>query len=587
MRSSSHQDVTIVQRRWGWPLSAVAMALGFLVKLTPIVLLPVAIRTLGARLSLDAARREWFNRRSAGNLLRPALYTLIAAAVVVGGGWLLLRGHTQFAFTSITLNNNRPPWQSVWALLDGYWSFGLVPLDMRNLEGLQRTLWQSRLPWPLITLAFVALYLWLYTRRFAWERVRTVVAFTAVSVLWLLLYSRGWSPQFLVWVLAFVVLLLPTPRGVALALALTAVNLAESYVYLILLPNERWILVATVLLRTAMLVALAAEFLAQIWPSRQPQRSMVFAPEPARGRGHAAVRAASWLLVAATLVIGLAGAPRAAAAYGERRLAELPCREAVAFLRAEAPRSPNRTLAMMQIEIWRDLYPWLRDDYTLRVIDGYTTTERTQDAILSERLAAFAGTREFWWITATGADAPWPASKLDPTTLSFFAQPGVTLLESQQLGACRLDRVLVLEEGVAVAQAAVSGGPIRLLRWETGALQPGGLLPLVLYWQAEAPVTAGYTVFTQLLDASGALVAQQDNLPVQGLAPTDTWAPGAVIRDPFALALPQAAGDYRLLVGLYDAAGTRATLTLADGRTTDALELPITLPAPPAESRAE
>ncbi len=580
-------DLLLVLRRWGWPLSAVAMALGFLVKLTPIVLLPVAIRTLGARLNLDAARREWFNRRAPGNLLRPALYTLIAAVVVVGGGWLLLRGQTQFAFVSLTLNNNRPPWQSIWALLDNYWSYGLVPLDMRNLDGLQRSLWQGRLPWPLITFAFLGLYLWLYTRRYAWERVRTAVAFTGVSVIWLLLYSRGWSPQFLVWVLAFVVLLLPTPRGVALALALTAVNLVESYVYLILLPGERWILVGTVLLRTLMLVAIAAELLAQIWPVRQVQRSMVFAPEVQRSRGHAVVRWASWLLVAATLVGGLAGAPRMAAAYGERRLSELPCREAVEFLRAEAPRSPNRTLAMTQIEIWRDLYPWLRHDYTLRVVDGYTSTDRPVDEVLSERLAAFASTREFWWITAVGDGAPWPAPAVDPTTLPFFAQPGVIILETLQLGACRLDRVVALQAGDEVAQAAVEGGPIRLLRWETGALQPGGLLPLVLYWQADGAVAASYTVFTQLLDADGALVAQQDNLPVQGLAPTNSWAPGTVIRDPFVLQLPNTAGSYRLLLGLYDAAGTRAQLTLADGSTADALALPLTVPAPPAASGAE
>ncbi|MGL4648611.1 MAG: hypothetical protein ACRC1H_04330, partial [Caldilineaceae bacterium] len=363
-------------------------------------------------------RHEWFNRRSPGNLLRPAIYTLIAALVVIGGGWLLLGGETSLALSSLRVNSLRPPWQSLWALLDGYWGFGWVPLDMRNLDGLERTLWQSRLPWPAITVGFLALYLWLYTRRYDWARVRTVVAFTGVSAIWLFLYSKGWSPQFLVWVLAFLALLMPTPRGIALALALSAVNVVEAYVYLILLPDARWLLVGTVLLRTLLLLAVATEFLTQIWPPRVA-RSTVFADEP-RGRGPAAVRATSWALVAATVIAALVATPFAATAYGARRLAEHPCRAAVEFLRAEAVVSPNRTLAMTQIEIWRALYPWLRDDYTLRVVDGYTSNDRPVDAVISERLAAFAGTREFWWLTAAGEESPWSAPSPDPRALPFL-----------------------------------------------------------------------------------------------------------------------------------------------------------------------
>src|SRR5690606_23393955 len=73
----------LVPRPWGWAGSAAAAALGFLTKLTPIILLPVAVRWLGARLSWDAARREWFTPRHLGNLLRPTLYVLIFVTVVV------------------------------------------------------------------------------------------------------------------------------------------------------------------------------------------------------------------------------------------------------------------------------------------------------------------------------------------------------------------------------------------------------------------------------------------------------------------------------------------------------------------------
>ena len=74
-------------------------------------------------------------------------------------------------------------------------------------------------------------------------------------------------------------------------------------------------------------------------------------------------------------------------------------------------------------------------------------------------------------------------------------------------------------------------------------------------------------MFTQLFDASATLVAKQENLPVEGMAPTDTWQPGAVIRDPYRLALPAdaAPGVYSLQIGLYDAAGQRAAVIQENG----------------------
>ena len=66
-------------------------------------------------------------------------------------------------------------------------------------------------------------------------------------------------------------------------------------------------------------------------------------------------------------------------------------------------------------------------------------------------------------------------------------------------------------------------------------------------------------------------------MPVEGLAPTTTWQPGALIRDPYRLEMPAAAqpGAYRLLVGLYDAEGSRSPMALPDGTTTDHLSFPL------------
>ena len=217
---------------------------------------------------------------------------------------------------------------------------------------------------------------------------------------------------------------------------------------------------------------------------------------------------------------------------------------------------------------------------------------------MGDKLAQLAGIGEFWWVEQTSAPGSGQGSHASgeavaatdwsPMLRNFAAQPRVAMFDEQVLGACRLARVTALPDQAALATIDTAGGPIMLLAADVGkpitseaggapdSRNTGRVLPLVLYWQAAAPVDESYTVFTQLFDSSGRLVAQQDNLPVQGLAPTNTWQPGTPIRDSYHLALPAdaASGVYGLQVGMYDAQGRR-TLTLADGTSVDHLSLPV------------
>ncbi|HXV43260.1 MAG TPA: hypothetical protein VEC96_09370, partial [Anaerolineae bacterium] len=85
-------------------------------------------------------------------------------------------------------------------------------------------------------------------------------------------------------------------------------------------------------------------------------------------------------------------------------------------------------------------------------------------------------------------------------------------------------------------------------------LRPGQTLSYTLHWQALAPISKDYTVFTHLLDAAGNLKAQQDNAPQQGHYPTSWWDRGERVIDAYALPLPSdlAPGRYSLRVGLYE-----------------------------------
>lgn len=549
-------DLLLSAGRWRWIGSAVAAGLGFLTKLTPAILVPVAVRWLGARLSWAAARDEWFRLRSPGGLLRPMLYVLTFTGIVVGLGYLLVGGNLTLALSSFRINAIRPPWQSLWAILDGFYGFGLVPVDMRNLIGLERTHWESRLPWPAISTGFGLIYLWLYTRRYDWAQPRTPIAFTAVSVIWLFLYSKGWSPQFLVWVLAFLVLLMPTLRGMVIASLLSVVNVVESSVYLVLLPNERWLLVGTVLLRTTLLLLLMLEFLSQIWPA------------PQTGARMARLAAAlTWGVMALAVVAAGVATPQAAHAYQARRLAEHPCRAAIERLQAE-PGDPDRLLVSDQLAVWQDFYPWLRGQYTIRIIDGYDPQDRPWRAMVAQRLDDVVGGEEFWWI-----------ERPDPPTQAgdYFASPGVQVLEAHTFGPCTLRRVIRLGEA---PQAMAIDEPIHLLRVGSGGAQVGAQFHLVLYWQAVAPVESQYTVFTQVLNGAGQLVAQQDNAPAAGQAPTDTWTPRLVVRDAYMLDLPAdlPPGDYHVIVGMYNETG-RLRWKLTNGETSDHVGFGLRVPS--------
>ncbi len=85
-------------------------------------------------------------------------------------------------------------------------------------------------------------------------------------------------------------------------------------------------------------------------------------------------------------------------------------------------------------------------------------------------------------------------------------------------------------------------------------VQAGTPYTVTLQWRATGPTNVPLTVFTQLLDRNGRLVAQHDGPPANGLRPTHDWRPGEIITDQHVIPLPATLppGTYRLIVGLYD-----------------------------------
>ncbi|MGD2049704.1 MAG: hypothetical protein PVH03_09415, partial [Chloroflexota bacterium] len=91
-------------------------------------------------------------------------------------------------------------------------------------------------------------------------------------------------------------------------------------------------------------------------------------------------------------------------------------------------------------------------------------------------------------------------------------------------------------------------------KFSNEVISPGEPLTVVLYWQPQDEVAGEYTVFVHLLSEDGELVAQQDNIPINGIRPTDTWLAGEEFEDVFTVITPEELppGQYALSAGMYD-----------------------------------
>ncbi len=108
-------------------------------------------------------------------------------------------------------------------------------------------------------------------------------------------------------------------------------------------------------------------------------------------------------------------------------------------------------------------------------------------------------------------------------------------------------------------QAANFGDNIELVGWSAEPDRPRpGTWNLTLVWQARRTMRQAYTAFVHLQNRAGDKVAQDDRAPHDGVYPTTRWAAGEMVRETYALAIPDSLpAGYGLRVGWYDAEGER------------------------------
>ncbi len=132
---------------------------------------------------------------------------------------------------------------------------------------------------------------------------------------------------------------------------------------------------------------------------------------------------------------------------------------------------------------------------------------------------------------------------------------GVAVGNEARLGTIKLPPITTVTAEPARMSGATFDSRFRLLGFNAPeSAAAGDAFPITLYWEAAAPDGRDYTVFIHLLNEAGELVAQSDGQPGAGTYPTSIWAGGERVVDEHVLTLSPdlAAGEYTLLVGLYD-----------------------------------
>jgi hypothetical protein len=221
-------------------LSGLAFGLGFLLKFFPALGLIVAWRALSWKKAL------WITGLALGEGL-----------LVYSGLWL---ASPRFTLASLQSQGSKGSWETVWALVDGNFITGLFGPEVERLDpsmaGVSRGN-PPRVPAWITLIVFGGIGLWGFLKA-RQDDDRQKMALLGWCWSLFLLWSPGWSPQWVLYLLPLILLVLPERRVFLVALVLVLNNLIEWP--LLLSRGLFWTLYLTIPMRTLLLALLAFLF---------------------------------------------------------------------------------------------------------------------------------------------------------------------------------------------------------------------------------------------------------------------------------------------------------------------------------------
>jgi len=220
--------------------AGIALATGVLVKFFPLMVLPMIWR--------------WSSRRRAVLVTR----IIVGITAVVYAGFLIRA--PEMTLASLRSQGEKGSWETVWALVDGNFSTGNFGSEEERYDPATASLGRgnpSRLPAWLTLIPFAVLGLWLFWRS-RLESPRGAIAFLGLTWCIFLLWSPGYSPQWVLYLLPLILVCLPVRTANLFTITLVVVNVLEWPV--MLSRGYNWGLWLTILIRALLLGLLALEF---------------------------------------------------------------------------------------------------------------------------------------------------------------------------------------------------------------------------------------------------------------------------------------------------------------------------------------
>jgi hypothetical protein len=200
---------------------------------------------------------------------------------------------------------------------------------------------------------------------------------------------------------------------------------------------------------------------------------------------------------------------------------------------------------------------------------NYPTTAWRPGEVLADRyrlpLPVDVQELQLWELTLIFLRPSWQGSSDERLPVRVGGVPGAPYVVLTRL---RVEPGVVLPPPAeAVLDSPPAFGPEREVVLEAAEIKADGTdLRVALWWHVHKPLDKGYTVFVQLLDEGGRLVASGDGLPRGGAMPTDQWQAGDLVVDEHRIPLPEALPpgacdlrfaicDLRIGIGFYDPEG--------------------------------
>jgi Glycosyltransferase family 87 len=477
--------------------------------------------------------------------LRPKrqLFKFIFAGLIilaVGLGPFLLKS-PQLIKANIDSMLTRPAWSSPYALIDGITTYSPIALADRfdPAQAINPTP-PTRIPWALVTLAFGLVYAFTLIRSHPHRTVRAAIGLTGLTFTLFFLWSKGYSPQWSLFLMACLCILLPDRLGGLLLISLEIFFVLEWPVTTILLAGNPGYLAALVVLRTLNLMGLAILFAAMIFIKPTSFRWQ-------RVRHWSKIGGTIILLAITGLAIG------AVPIYAAQRYQNEPMRDAIELIRSTS--TPDRASVLFdRVDTYERLNSYLPGWSTLAALQIGGPVETWDEA----RIQAFATEQpELWYMldnaTGTNKDARLAIDRRLTETLCKVS--------SQFAGSAQISHFINASPTISLSTVVNFADGINLTgaRITSLSLAADAKICIELHWSASQTPSTDYTVFVHVLNRQGQLVSQSDLQPDGGFAPTSQWQPNTLVIDRHGIILPAGltSGTYHIVIGLYAADGTR------------------------------